>query len=892
MIINRLEIVGYGKWVHQTIDFSANFQIIQGMNEAGKSTLRSFIEHVLFGFPTKKAIRQRYLPLTGERMGGRIWLQDERLGSLVAERLLIQGKVRFQAWRVDGAFLSEEEWQAVLHQTTLKQYLQLFSFNVEQLQQFQLLSPAEMNRYLYSVSLTGSEEWVQHAHQLKNQAAKIFTPRSTKKLLNQQLLALEEQWRQVQQHAQQQADYQVLMTQMEHFIQVKETLQAQLAQQQEYCHHKQTLLECWELYQAYVTKKAAKKELPPLKEEWKKQVKEASLTLTWLQQEINQQQKLQEKWYEQNRQMTAILANPQGTTLRTLLHQEEQITDEITRYENIHQSLVTLQQEIELEATFWQVDVSEIPLPLTLEQQTWLQKTHTQVEVKRQQLQRLEQQRIEQQHQQQTWTQQLQAQESTNRLMNRYGIKGGLLLLAGMLLWQSDWHGMAILTWLGGLGWVSYEWAKGQATTGVKQYVRDNLYQLQEEMKRTKQVLASETKEYQQLQAQLEQWFSKTAYVATAITLEQLIEGDALASLRELLQKRQVLQKEEAAYQHRMEELAAQWHWYFEASQEVKPKTYAAQWKLVQKALMKMEVIQKEESFHYQELTHIQERLLNLQEHYQTQLQTVQAILEQAQIPSLEQFDHYLALYQEEEQRQAACSQLEQLLLPHLEDLQQYQTRSQLEAEVIQSQQQVSQLTTSYQQTLTQLAAVDHQKKQSEQDGTYQEQQLEFEMLKSQVREQLVEWASSHYASEWILDSLAAQLPTQQPHILKDASDYLKRLTNGRYETIYFVEEELYLRRFDGQRFTKEMLSRGTLDQVLVALRVAFVKNISKTIPLPVLIDDGFVNFDRERKAIVLELLEELSKNVQVIYFTLEDDVARNAATVYSLPIPERGNIE
>ena len=37
---------------------------------------------------------------------------------------------------------------------------------------------------------------------------------------------------------------------------------------------------------------------------------------------------------------------------------------------------------------------------------------------------------------------------------------------------------------------------------------------------------------------------------------------------------------------------------------------------------------------------------------------------------------------------------------------------------------------------------------------------------------------------------------------------------------------------------------------------------------IPVLIDDGFVNFDRERLSIMLELMEELSRVTQV--FTLQ----------------------
>ena len=48
----------------------------------------------------------------------------------------------------------------------------------------------------------------------------------------------------------------------------------------------------------------------------------------------------------------------------------------------------------------------------------------------------------------------------------------------------------------------------------------------------------------------------------------------------------------------------------------------------------------------------------------------------------------------------------------------------------------------------------------------------------------------------------------------------------------------------------------------------AFIFQLAKKMKIPVLIDDGFVNFDRERLSIMLELMEELSRVTQV--FTLQ----------------------
>lgn len=53
MYINRIEIFGYGKWSNVRMDFHQQLQIFQGENESGKSTLRSFIQHIYLDFQRK-----------------------------------------------------------------------------------------------------------------------------------------------------------------------------------------------------------------------------------------------------------------------------------------------------------------------------------------------------------------------------------------------------------------------------------------------------------------------------------------------------------------------------------------------------------------------------------------------------------------------------------------------------------------------------------------------------------------------------------------------------------------------------------------------------------------------------------------------------------------------
>lgn len=78
------------------------------------------------------------------------------------------------------------------------------------------------------------------------------------------------------------------------------------------------------------------------------------------------------------------------------------------------------------------------------------------------------------------------------------------------------------------------------------------------------------------------------------------------------------------------------------------------------------------------------------------------------------------------------------------------------------------------------------------------------------------------------------------------------------------------VRRKDGTTFFPNELSQGTVEQLYIALRLAFV-NAADIVSMPILIDDGFVNFDEDRKNIMFTLLEELSEDVQVLFFTFDD---------------------
>ncbi|WP_162255257.1 AAA family ATPase, partial [Lactiplantibacillus pentosus] len=72
MQIKRLDIAGFGKFQQRQFTFGDGLQVIYGLNESGKSTLRAFILGMLFGFPSRRHPLERYEPQGTSQYGGSI----------------------------------------------------------------------------------------------------------------------------------------------------------------------------------------------------------------------------------------------------------------------------------------------------------------------------------------------------------------------------------------------------------------------------------------------------------------------------------------------------------------------------------------------------------------------------------------------------------------------------------------------------------------------------------------------------------------------------------------------------------------------------------------------------------------------------------------------------
>ena len=157
---------------------------------------------------------------------------------------------------------------------------------------------------------------------------------------------------------------------------------------------------------------------------------------------------------------------------------------------------------------------------------------------------------------------------------------------------------------------------------------------------------------------------------------------------------------------------------------------------------------------------------------------------------------------------------------------------------------------------------------------------VEESLLLQQQRRDLL-----HRAHVLLEQTRAAVARDHQPPVLREASRWLSRLTDGRYPSITTAIDEARLEVHDvaGDVWNPERLSRGTREQVFLALRLALIRDLGRhDVSLPVVMDDALVNFDdtRARSAarVLVEFVAEQAADRQMLVLTCHEHVARTFA--------------
>jgi uncharacterized protein YhaN len=180
---------------------------------------------------------------------------------------------------------------------------------------------------------------------------------------------------------------------------------------------------------------------------------------------------------------------------------------------------------------------------------------------------------------------------------------------------------------------------------------------------------------------------------------------------------------------------------------------------------------------------------------------------------------------------------------------------------------------------LEQRGQLNEQLKRIAEDQTTIKKQRELAILDEKIRCAILDWQTYAVCARMLDEIRATYERERQPRTLAEASELLKRLTDGKYHRIWtpLGEETLMVDDAEGNTFDVAWLSRGTREQLFIALRLALASAFAQHGSiLPLILDDVLVNFDSRRAFAAAKMLLEFAKSGrQIFLFTCHEHVCR-----------------
>ena len=152
-----------------------------------------------------------------------------------------------------------------------------------------------------------------------------------------------------------------------------------------------------------------------------------------------------------------------------------------------------------------------------------------------------------------------------------------------------------------------------------------------------------------------------------------------------------------------------------------------------------------------------------------------------------------------------------------------------------------------------------------------------FNLEEEITRQSVQSWAEHQRAEDIQALELAAQEITRisqsfyedmQDELNAEISRYVSLFTAGAYDSVRLDEQGQLQILTEGREVRPELLSRGTLEQIYLALRLAVGNVVTKEEPLPILLDEAFAMYDDDRLAQTLQTLSTLQN--QIFLFTCQ----------------------
>jgi uncharacterized protein YhaN len=985
LLIKKLHIYGYGKIVDQEIDLTNNLHIFYGENEAGKTTIKSFIHSVLFGFPTKNQQENRYEPKSGMKYGGKMIVETKQYGTLVIERVTGKAIGDVVVYFRDGTVGGETELNEVLHGMNKRIYTSIFSFGIQGLQDIQTIKADELSHYLLSTSVLGNDQIIELERKIAKEMDALFKPSGKKPELNQDLEDTALLSQQVYAAKGQILDYQQLVVteqkveteinEIKDEIQTISKLNEKLGVFEQY----RPLKTEWNTIRAGQECLGEKPKFPidgiqrldqllsnllpieaRLKSLYQKfednKLKASSLTVD--ERLVSTEKDI--KYFAQQYARFELAKDTLSTLERKIESVEDQSTqlkrvlgiklsnhdlgqfdltlslkDEIKNLLNVYSSLrnkkelMDQQQEqlkdnieasehnlTQYEAQLLQEDKKREIKALLLNQAN-VSTSNKDKQVIRSRYERL--------------TTQLNDHERRNRrfklimnflilpisvfflifgmldfaktqgstallimlfavllgagglLITRFGMGNQPLLLLKeeqtelyhqMEVWEKDEH---ISNNESQLMAAQQQLAKDEHAQHILEKEKVLLQQLEKEYERSIQQFQKWEQSWYDICSKLDDIKARLA-VPTSYGYELLLEYyEQLETLVTTSWDLEKMNHDKRSIEKEIQHYTSTYNTYIESVNRDLSISKLSPLLLVD--LLEAEKDKKRQvdaiEDKQMELTDAIDQLSKEALYFNEQIQALFSLAEVENEDAFRHLAHLLNQWNELDDRLKRINEQIMLLLKNNNDFEQQLLE---QWDMLIDEQASKDITISrYKECqqkekvlLTELAKVKLQKKQLEEAGTYSSLLQQLETKKAELNGKVKKWAKLAIAKDVLQRTKDFYRKVRLPEVIQRAESLFSTLTNQAYIHLFLQDKssEFIVERKDGARFSPEELSQATSEQLYLSLRLALVNYYQSPVSLPLIIDDSFVNFDEVRFRVTMKVVEEISKERQVIFLT------------------------
>lgn len=139
------------------------------------------------------------------------------------------------------------------------------------------------------------------------------------------------------------------------------------------------------------------------------------------------------------------------------------------------------------------------------------------------------------------------------------------------------------------------------------------------------------------------------------------------------------------------------------------------------------------------------------------------------------------------------------------------------------------------------------------------------------IQDQLDKLYDYRDAYKLVVDTLKESIKEyQEEHIdrlSRNISEQYKQITKGKHDEVILTDDFHPIVKSDKNQ-NIDNLSCGAEEQLYFAVRLALLREINDLTHLPLLLDDPFVNFDKDRLEVVKEVLTTILSENQIILFS------------------------